>query len=321
MKHVTLRQLRVFDTVAQHLSFSAASRELHLTQPAVSMQVKSLEDEAGLPLFDRVGKRVFLTEAGAELLRHSRIISQQLRDAEEAFAARKGLTQGRLNITMVSTAKYFAPRLLAQFLKIHPGVTVRLSASNRETVIGQIADNEVDLAIMGRPPQRMETVAEPFARHPHVIIAAPDHPLAGRRRVPLSRLACETFLVREPGSGTRGLLERLFADHGLSLNVSMELASNETIKQAVIVGMGVSFLSRHTIDLELRTGRLVILEVAGLPIVRDWYVVHLEAKQLSPVAQAFKSFLLNCAPDVMRSFFEARPSPASSSATRPARIR
>ena len=259
------------------------------------MQVKLIEEHAGLPLFERLGKKVFLTDAGAELHQHSRVISQQLRDADEALAARKGLSQGRLVITMVSTAKYFVPPLLARFLKQHTGVTVKLSANNREVVLKQLADNEVDLAIMGRTPQGMDAVAEPFARHPHVVIAAPGHPLAKKRRIPLARVAEETFLIREPGSGTRGLLERLFAEHRLPLNVSMEMASNETIKQAVQAGMGISLLSLHTIELELKTRRLAVLDVQGLPIVRDWHVVHLAAKRLSPVAQAFRSFLLSTA--------------------------
>lgn len=293
LRHATLRQLQVFEAVARQLSFSRAAAELHLTQPAVSMQVKLLEEQAGLPLFERLGKKIFLTEAGAELHQHSRIMAQQLRDADEALAARKGLSQGRLVITMVSTAKYFVPPLLARFVRQHPGVTVKLSANNREVVLKQLADNEVDLAIMGRTPQGLEAVVEPFARHPHVIIAAPGHPLVKKRRIPLARLAKETFLIREPGSGTRGLLERLFAEHGLALNVSMELASNETIKQAVQAGMGISLLSLHTIELELKTRRLAVLDVQGLPIVRDWHVVHLAAKRLSPVAQAFRTFLLS----------------------------
>jgi DNA-binding transcriptional LysR family regulator len=295
LRHTTLRQLQVFESVARNLSFSRAAAELHLTQPAVSMQVKLIEAQAGLPLFERLGKKIFLTEAGAELHQHSRVIAQQLRDAEEALAARRGLSQGRLIITMVSTAKYMVPPLLARFLKQHPGVTVKLSAFNREVVLKQLADNEVDLAIMGRTPEGMGAVAEPFARHPHVVIAAPGHALAKKRRIPLARLAQETFLIREPGSGTRGLLERLFAEHRLPLNVSMEMPSNETIKQAVQAGMGISLLSLHTIGLELKTRHLVVLDVQGLPIVRDWHVVHLAAKRLSPAAQAFKEFLLSSA--------------------------
>lgn len=295
LRHATLRQLQVFEAVARQLSFSRAAAELHLTQPAVSMQIKLLEAHAGLPLFERMGKKIFLTEAGSELHQHSRVIAQQLRDADEALAALKGLSQGRLVITMVSTAKYFVPPLLARFLKQHPGVTVKLSANNREEVLKQLADNEVDLAIMGRTPEGMEAVVDAFARHPHVVIAAPGHPLANKRRIPLARLAKETFLIREPGSGTRGLLERLFAEHRLPLNVSMEMASNETIKQAVQAGMGISLLSLHTIELELKTRHLAVLDVQGLPIVRDWHVVHLAAKRLSPVAQAFRAFLLSTA--------------------------
>jgi LysR family transcriptional regulator, low CO2-responsive transcriptional regulator len=277
LRHVSLRQLRVFAAVARHLSFSRAAAELHLTQPAVSMQVKSLEGEAGLPLVEQVGKKIHLTEAGRELQARAHAIDRELRAAEEALGAMRGLTQGRLTIGLVSTAKYFVPELLGRFLKAHPGVTAKLEVDNRETIIGRLAANAIDLAIMGRPPQNM---------------APPDHPLAGKRRVPLERLAEETFVIREPGSGTRGLLERLFAEHKLTLKVSMEMASNETIKQAVIAGMGVSLLSLHTVGLELATRRLVILDVAGLPIVRKWHVVHLAQKRLSPVAQALKAYLL-----------------------------
>ena len=234
MRRVTLRQLHVFEAVARHLSFSRAAAELHLTQPAVSMQVKSLEAEAGLPLVEQIGKKIHLTEAGRELEARAHAIDRELRAAEEALGAMRGLTQGRLTIGLVSTAKYFAPELLGRFLKAHPGVAVKLEVDNREAMIGLLAGNEVDLAVMGRPPQNMATVAEGFAPHPHVIIAPPDHPLAGQRRIPLERLAEETFVIREPGSGTRGLLERLFAEHKLPLKVSMEMASNETIKQAVI---------------------------------------------------------------------------------------
>jgi DNA-binding transcriptional LysR family regulator len=293
MRHVTLRQLRVFESVARHLSFSRAADELHLTQPAVSMQVKSLEEQAELPLFEQIGKRIHLTDAGRELYARSHAIARELAAAEESLAAMRGLTRGQLTIALVSTAKYFAPPLLGRFLKAHPGVTLKLDVENREKVIAALAANEVDLAIMGRPPQNLETVAEPFAEHPHVIIAAPTHPLAGKRRIALERVATEPFIIREPGSGTRGLLERLFADRGLTLNVSMEMASNETIKQAVLAEMGLSFLSLHTIGLELETGRLAVLDVVGLPVVRNWHVVHLAQKRLSPVAQALKAFLLS----------------------------
>lgn len=318
MRRVTLRQLHVFEAVARHLSFSRAAAELHLTQPAVSMQVKSLEAEAGLPLVEQIGKKIHLTEAGRELQARAHAIDRELRAAEEALGAMRGLTQGRLTIGLVSTAKYFAPELLGRFLKAHPGVAVKLAVDNREAMIGLLAGNELDLAIMGRPPQDMATVAAGFAPHPHVIIAPPDHPLAGQRRIPLERLAEETFVIREPGSGTRGLLERLFAEHRLALKVSMEMASNETIKQAVIAGMGVSLLSLHTVGLELQTQRLAILDVAGLPIVRNWYVVHLARKRLSPVAEALKAYLLAAGGRHLAAL-EAPARKASRTRARPAR--
>jgi DNA-binding transcriptional LysR family regulator len=293
MRHVTLRMLRVFESVARNLSFSRAAEELHLTQPAVSMQVRGLESQAGLALFDRIGKKVQLTDAGRELQARARAVGDELRAADEAMNALKGLERGRLHIAAVSTAKYFVPLLLARFLKAHPGVRLELAVDNREQVIELLAANAIDLAIMGRPPQGLETVAEAFASHPHVIIAAPDHPLAGRRRIPLARLAQEPFILREPGSGTRGLLEKLFADHRLEMRVVMQMASNETIKQAVLAGMGVSLLSAHTLGVELDAGRLVLLDVEGLPIVRNWYVVHLAAKRLSPAAAVFRAFMLS----------------------------
>lgn len=289
--HLTLRQLKIFEAVARHLSFSRAADELHLTQPAVSMQVRSLEEAAGLPLTEQVGKKIFLTEAGGELARHARVVAQQLREAEEALAAMKGLRGGLLNIAAVSTAKYFVPRLLAAFRDNHPEVELRLGVNNREAIVQQLADNEIDLAIMGRPPQEIETVSEPFADNPLVFIAAPDHPLARLKRIEPQRLAKEIFLLREPGSGTRKALERLFADHGLTIKMRMELGSNEAIKQAIVGGLGVSVLSRHTLALDAPMGQLAILDVAGFPIERQWYVAYPAGKQLSIVARTFLDYL------------------------------
>jgi len=300
MRHVTFRQLRVFESAARNLSFSRAASELHLTQPGVSMHIKELESSAGLPLFERVGKKLFVTEAGRELLHHAHEALRALKDAEDTLDALRGLRGGRISIAVVSTAKYFAPQLLARFRKLHPAVDIRLSVSNREIVVGQLVGNEVDLAIMGRPPQTMECTAVRFAEHPLVIIAAPDHPLAGRRRIPVAKMAGETFLVREPGSGTRTAMQQFFDDHEVAINVGMEMASNETIKQAVMAGMGISFISRHTVGLELESGRLVLLDVRGLPVMRHWHVVHLAAKRLSPAAQAFKAFALAHGNDVLK---------------------
>ncbi|HEX4944469.1 MAG TPA: LysR family transcriptional regulator [Usitatibacteraceae bacterium] len=291
MKHATFRQLKIFEAVARHLSFSRAAEELHLTQPAVSMQVKSLEGEAGLALFEQVGKKIHLTEAGAEVARFALEVASRMKDCEDTLAAIRGVSGGRLHLAVVSTAKYFAPRLLAEFSRRHPGVTVKLSVTNREQVIGELQANQVDLAIMGRPPRGLDVDATAFAKHPHGIIAPPGHPLAGKRNLELSRLAGENFLIREPGSGTRMAMERVFADHGVKPASSMELASNETIKQAVMAGMGLSFLSLHTVGLELAAGRLVRLDVRGTPVTRDWHVVCRQGKRLSPLAERFRAFL------------------------------
>ncbi len=299
MKHVTLRQLKVFESVARHLSFSRAAEELHLTQPAVSMQVKQLEEQAGLPLTEMVGKKVYLTEAGEEVARHARRIAQQLREADEALDALKGVRGGRLSIGVISTAKYFAPRLLAEFRRGHPGIELHLGVHNRETVVRQLADNEIDLAIMGQPPQEFTTIAEAFADHPLVIVAPPDHPLAGKSRVSSADLAEETFLIREPGSGTRATMERFFADAGIVPRHSLEMVGNETIKQAVMAGLGLAFISAHTVSLECEVGRLVRLPVTGTPVIRRWFVVHRAEKELLPVAETFRAFLLAEAPALM----------------------
>jgi LysR family transcriptional regulator, low CO2-responsive transcriptional regulator len=292
MKNVTLRQMRVFAAVARNLSFTRAARELHLTQPAVSQQVKLLEQEVGLPLFEQIGRKVQLAPAGAELLRYANQAIELLREAGESLAAMRGLKRGVLKLGAVSTAKYFAPTLLSAFTPAYPEVTIKFSVGNREEVIKQLADNETDLVIMGRPPRELETVAEAFAKHPLVIIASPEHSLAGKRRIQLRQLATEHFIIREEGSGTRASMERVFRERGVPVRVMMEVSSNETIKQAVMAGMGVSFISSHTIGLELAAGKLAILDVVGLPIIRDWYVIHLRDKKLSPIPLAFRAFLL-----------------------------
>jgi DNA-binding transcriptional LysR family regulator len=292
VRNLTIRQLRVFAAVARQLSFTRAARELHLTQPAVSQQIKLLEQEVGLPLFEQVGRKVYLAPAGIELRRHADQLFELLRTAGESLAAMRGLKRGILKLGAVSTAKYFAPSLLAAFTQAHPEVTIKFSVGNREEIIKQMAANEIDLVIMGRPPRELDTLAAPFAKHPLVIVASPGHALAARSRVSLKQLGAEQFLIREEGSGTRASMEHVFATHGLSPQVSMEVSSNETIKQAVMAGMGLSFISAHTVGLELDAGKLVILDVLGLPIVRDWYVIHLRGKQLSPIAAAFRGFLL-----------------------------
>lgn len=291
--HFTLRQLQVFDAVARHLNFSRAARELHLTQPAVSMQVKQLEGQAGLPLFEQVGRRLYLTEAGHALRHQTQAIQRLVEETSQTLAALKGVNQGTLDITLISTAKYFAPSYLARFCAPYPGVRLKLTVCNRAALLQRLMDNETDLAIMGHPPEGIGIVAESFARNPHAIIAPPDHPLARARRIPWRRLASENFLIREPGSGTRLLMERVFRAHGMSVNATMEISSDETIKQAAMAGMGLAFLSLNTVELERQTGRLVVLDVIGTPVMRDWYIVHRKDKRLPPVASAFREFLLS----------------------------
>lgn len=299
MRSVTFRQFQVFSAVARHLSFSRAAEELHLTQPAVSMQVKQLEHAAGLPLFEQVGRKIGLTEAGSALLAYANAAADVLRDAKDALDALKGVQAGTLKLSAVSTAKYFAPALLAPFSRAHPGVIIKFSVGNRDEIVRELAANETDLVIMGRPPAELETVSAPVARHRFAFVAPPAHPLAKAKRIPLERVASEPLLIREPGSGTRAAMEGLFRERGVILKAAMEVSSNETIKQAVIAGMGLSFISLHTAGLELRTRTLVVLDVAGLPLMRDWYVIHRRDKRLSPAAAAFRAFLLHNAASII----------------------
>ncbi|MBI4203684.1 MAG: LysR family transcriptional regulator [Betaproteobacteria bacterium] len=309
MKNATLRQLKVFETVARHLSFSRAAEELHLSQPAVSIQIKHLEAHAGLPLFEQLGKKTYLTPAGREMLQHSRAIIQQFREAEEALAALKGVRGGRLNIAVISAGDYFFPRLVAEFCSRYDGVTVELSVNNREEVLHCLAENATDLAVILRPPEGTDTIAMPFAPQPQVIVAAPDHPLAGRRVVPMEALAPEKFIVRERGSDTRIAMEEAFAERRFKPRIAMEIKSFETIKQAVMAGMGVSFLSAHTISQELQLGRLTVLDVEGFPVMRNWHIVHRKNKRLPPVAVAFKEFLLKEGAALVERIVRFRPKP------------
>jgi len=292
MRNVTLRQMRVFAAVARHLSFTRAAQEMHLTQSAVSQQVSLLEDEVGMPLFEQIGRKIRLAPAGTELLRYATQVTELLREAGETLAAMRGLKRGVLKLGAVSTAKYFAPTLLSAFAPAYPEVTIKFTVANREEIVKLLGANELDLVIMGRPPRELDTTAEPFARHPLVIIAAPDHPLTRRRHIPLKSLTRESFIIREQGSGTRASMEHVFRERGVPFRATMEVSSNETIKQAVMAGMGLSFISSHTIGLEAGAGKLAILDVAGLPVVRDWYVIHLREKILSPIAAAFRGYLL-----------------------------
>lgn len=292
MKNATLRQLRIFAAVARHLSFARAAEELHLTPPAVSMQVKELEKEVGLPLFDRSAKTVSLTTTGEYLLAYTRKVLATLKDAEDALARFKGLAGGQLTVGMVSTAKHWLPSLMSRFRDEHPGVELKMVLGNREQLVAAMQRGDADLAVMGRPPREWATRAEPFARHPHVLVTAPNHPFTRMDEVPAAALQHEGFIVREPGSGTRAAMEEYAATHHIQLRVVMEMASNETIKQAVMAGMGVSLLSLHTVAFELKHGAIATPDIEGLPLVRRWHVVNTLGKLLSPPAEAFRYFML-----------------------------
>jgi DNA-binding transcriptional LysR family regulator len=298
MLHLTFRQLQVFESAARTLNFSLAAKQLYLSQPAVSMQIKQLEESIGLPLFEQMGKKIFLTEAGRELFHYSRNITQQLADMEAVFEEMKGLGKGKLTLAVVNTANYFTPQLLAKFCQRYPRINVILQVANRDAVLKQLADNSVDLAILGQPPDGLDISAESFLDNPLVVISAPGHPLARLKHVKFTRLAEETFLSREQGSGTRSAMERVFAQHRIQPHISMEMETNEAIKQAVQAGMGLGILSLHSIELELETRRLAMLNVEHFPLLRHWFVAHRSNKRLSSAALAFKDFLLTDARDL-----------------------
>jgi DNA-binding transcriptional LysR family regulator len=290
--HITLRQLRIFEAVARFSSISRAANELHLTQPAVSMQVKQLEDQIGLPLLEQIGKRLFLTEAGAELRIHAQRFAAQALELQTAMDQFRDLQRGWLRLAVVSTANYFLPPLIVSLSERHPGMRISLQVANRESVLAALADNRTDLAITGQPPESADLVAQHFMDNPLVVIAAPTHALAAAGPISMARLARETLVVREPGSGTRAAIERHFAEHGLEYHPGCELNTNEAIKQAVQAGLGCGVVSLQTIDLELETRRLVVLPVEGFPLIRRWYIVHRCEKRLSAAALAFRELLL-----------------------------
>jgi len=289
--HLTLRQLQCFSAVAKNLSYTKAAEELHLTQPAVSMQIRQLELQAGLALTEQFGKQVHLTEAGTEVHCYARSILQQVDEMDDGLDKRKGLAGGRLKIAALSSANYFAPRLLGTFHQRFPDVSVSMDVTNQKAVLRQVIDNEVDMAIMGQPPKDSHVEAFPFMDNPLIIVAPPDHRLAPRQRIAQKELEKEVFLTREPGSGTRGAMERFFRQQKLKLTTGMAMGSLSSIKQGVQAGLGLGLLPRGAVRLELELGHLVELSVKGLPIQRHWYVVLHKGKRLSLAAEEFKSLL------------------------------
>lgn len=291
MKNVSLRQLRVFESVARNLSYTRAAEELFLTQPTVSIQLKQLTELVGQPLLEQIGKRVYLTELGSELLKVCREIFDGLARFEMLVADTKGVKAGKLRLTVITTAKYFIPRLLGLFCQRYPGIDVSLKVTNRERVLQRMAENQDDLYVLGTPPENLDMVVEPFLENPLVVMASRQHPLASEKNISPKRLAEEQFLMREPGSGVRLATEQFFRERGLKLKVRMELGSNEAIKQAVAGGLGVAVLSAHTLALERKGEDLVLLDVKDFPIQRHWYLAYPKGKQLSVVALTFLEFL------------------------------
>lgn len=288
----SLRQLRVFLAVARHKSYTRAAEELHLTQPAVFAQVKQLEQRLGHPLFERIGKRMFLTEAGTVVSEGARESLDAVERLHMRLADMRGLKQGKLRLAIVSTAQYFLPRLLGSFCNANPGIEVALMVTNRQTVLQRLGSNEDDLCILGTVPDGLDVVSTVIADNPVVILARYDHPLVGSRNIPPERVAREPFVLRERGSGTRLAADRFFRARGLTLPMRMELGSNEAIKQAVIGGLGLATLSRDTLAMEGQAGLLKTLDVAGFPLLRQWQVAYPRGKHLSVVAQAFMDHLV-----------------------------
>lgn len=290
-KQATFRQLATFHTVARLGSVSMAAQELHLTQPAVSIQIGNLEASAGTPLLQRTGRGIRLTEAGELLAGYAGRILELWREAGDEMASLQGDFSGTLRVGAVTTAEYLLPRLLVTFANENPKVKVKLQVGNRDEIVRMLAGHEIDIAIMGRPPAELKTDSSAFAKHPMAFVAAPHHPLMSEPAISLATLAEARIIVRERGSGTRTTVERVFKDAGLRLRIGSEMSSNEAIKQMCAAGFGVAFLSLHTCVLEMKAGLLVLVPMARNPIERQWYVMHLASKQLPQVALAFEQFL------------------------------
>ncbi len=293
LQHATLHQLKIFNILSRYMSVAQTARALHLTPPAVSIQVRQLAEAIGEPLTEQVGKQLFLTGAGKAVAAACRDIFDRLEFLSQELAAMKGLQKGSLRIAALTTAQYFIPRLLGEFSRDYSGLDVALFLGNREAVLERLAANEDDLYILGQPPDAMRIIAEPFADNPLVAIAYPSHPLVGRRRVLPTRLGKESFIAREHGSGTRLACESFFQKHGISLNIRLELGSNEAVKQTVAAGLGISIVSRSAVEAELTSGEIALLDVQGLPLRRQWYVVRPERKILTVAARAFQEFLFS----------------------------
>ncbi|MFT6221290.1 MAG: DNA-binding transcriptional LysR family regulator [Candidatus Endobugula sp.] len=303
LRNATLRQLQIFMVAAEHESYARAAESLYLTQPAVSMQMKRLAEMAQIDLFVKSGRELKLTSAGKTLLPYVRQITQTIREAGEELDAIKGARHGQVKVGMVTTTQYFSPRLTCEFNKQYPEIELDVVIANRRDIINKLEANEIDLAIMGRSPRRVSVIAERFFDHPYVIIAPKSHYLAKQQLINPNHLKGETFLVRENGSGTRLLLDNFFTEYNVNPPKLHEFTNNESIKQGVMAGMGLAIISAHTIHLEKTIKLLSVLDIDTMPIMRDWYILHLSTKVLSPAAVAFKQFIDTQAPRHMSNIF------------------
>ena len=296
IRHATLHQLKIFDTVARHMSFARAAEELHLTPPALSIQVKQLAEVVGQPLFEQIGKKIYLTPAGEVVTTACRDILDRLEHVAQELAAIQGLEKGSLKLAIVSTAKYLIPRLLGDFCAKHSGVDTALFVGNRKALLERLTINQDDLYILSQPPEHMNVTIEPFADNHLVVVARADHPLTLEKDIAPSRLRDIPFIMREPGSGTRTAAEKFFEGHGVVFKARMELGSNEAVKQTVSGGLGLAVLSASTLRAELASGELAILDVRGFPLERKWYMVYPVGKQLTPITRAFIEHLFSAPP-------------------------
>ena len=290
----TLRQLEIFQRVANHLSFTKAAEELFLSQPAVSGQIKQLEKAVGLALYEQLGRKIYLTEAGKLLHEFSTKLNTDVAEFKRDMNNLKGMDGGLLYVSVATTVNYFAANLLSQFCQQHTRIRLHLDVTNRATLIDQLEKNTTDLVLMGSVPDDLDLVIEPFKDNPLVIIAPPDHPLVGEKNIPLHKLKNDKLLMREVGSGTRISMEKFFLEKkNFRLISTIEMNSNEAIKQSVEAGLGLGIVSIHTIELEREVGRLKVLDVIDFPIQRKWHIVHHKGKRLSAAAKLFKQFILD----------------------------
>ncbi len=306
MKNLTLRQIRIFLSASKHMSFTRAAEELHISAPAISLQIKEMEDDMGVHLFTRENRKVALTSAGEYFLLYARRVSSTLNEANTMMERFRGTQFRHLKIGMVSTAEYFLPQMLAEFKKDYPNLQVRIEIRNRPQLIELLRDGEIDIALMGRPPKEIDTRVEPFASNPHVFIASPQNPLAGKLNVAAEALTEFEIIARELRSGTRAIMKNYFAEHNISPIVSMEMSSNEAIKQAVIANLGISFVSLHTIGQELASNKIALLDIQDTPIMRTWHVVALSKRNASQAAEAFRYFMLEKGSEMLTIMFSEK---------------